>query len=148
MISLISEMTDNKGRRARAGWLFFDADCRFCRTSARWLALFIEPRGFGLAPLQDPRVRTLLNLTGQQLLSEMKLLTREGRVFGGADALLALSREIWWAWPLYALALLPGIKPVLRAGYRWMAAHRSCQGAACGSAAPPDNLPRIQELRR
>ncbi len=29
MISLVSEYTDGKGRHAR-GWLFFDAECKFC----------------------------------------------------------------------------------------------------------------------
>src|SRR5260370_29914703 len=38
MISLCSEMTDSKGRRARAGWLFFDAECAFCVALARRMA--------------------------------------------------------------------------------------------------------------
>ena len=37
MISLVSEYTDGKGRHAR-GWLFFDAECKFCTRIARWLA--------------------------------------------------------------------------------------------------------------
>src|SRR6266446_2996559 len=59
MISLVSEYTDGKGRHAR-GWLFFDAECRFCTRTARWIAPILERRGMALAPLQDPRVGPLL----------------------------------------------------------------------------------------
>jgi len=62
MISLVNEYTDGKGRHAR-GWLFFDADCKFCTRIARWLAPILERRNLGVAPLQDPRVSALLGLT-------------------------------------------------------------------------------------
>ncbi len=131
MISLISELTDTKGRRAPAGWIFYDADCPFCVATARRLASVVELRGFGLAPLQDPRAGALLNLSGAELLAEMKLLTPDGRQFGGADALIRLCRAIWWAWPLYALAQVPGMKPLMRSGYRWFAGRRMCVASAC-----------------
>lgn len=131
MVSLISEITDSKGRRARAGWVFYDAECAFCVATARWLAGVIEPRGYGLAPLQDARVQALLNLPEEGLLSEMKLLTPDGRQFGGADALIHLCRDVWWARPLYALAYVPGVTPLLRAGYRWIAARRACISGKC-----------------
>ena len=131
MISLSSEMTDAKGRRAPNGWIFFDADCAFCTSLARRFAPVLEPRGYGLAPLQDPRVPALLGLPPAQLLLEMRVLTSDGRQFGGADAVLYLARQVWWAWPLYALGKLPGMRRALRAGYRWIAARRSCAASAC-----------------
>ncbi len=70
MISLVSEYTDGKGRHAR-GWLFFDAECRFCTLIARWLAPILEKRGMALAPLQDPRVGALLGLSREELMREM-----------------------------------------------------------------------------
>jgi predicted DCC family thiol-disulfide oxidoreductase YuxK len=132
MISLISEITDAKGRRARAGWIFYDAACPFCVATARRLAHIVEPRGFGLDPLQDPRAAALLNLPTSELLAEMRLVTADGRRFGGADALVRLCREVWWVWPLYALAQLPGAMPLLRRAYRRFAAGRACAGGACG----------------
>jgi predicted DCC family thiol-disulfide oxidoreductase YuxK len=131
MISLISELTDTKGRRARAGWIFYDADCPFCVSTARRLAHIVEPRGFGLDPLQDPRAAALLNLPTSELLAEMRLVTADGRQFGGADALLRLCREVWWAWPLSALAHLPGVMLLLRRAYRRFAARRACAGGSC-----------------
>lgn len=148
MISLSSELTDSKGRRARAGWVFFDAACPFCVATARWLARVIEPRGFALAPLQDPRVAALLNLPPEQLLSELKLLTPEGRQFGGADALLRLCREVWWAWPLYALGWVPGVKPLARAAYRSFAARRACAGGPSRIAPTSGGFTRDETSRR
>jgi predicted DCC family thiol-disulfide oxidoreductase YuxK len=107
MISLISEMTDTKGRHAVRGWVCFDRDCPVCVSLARRFRLPLEKRGFGLAVLQDPRVQTLLALPPQELLREMRVATGDGEIYGGADAVVFLARQIWWAWPLFALAKLP-----------------------------------------
>ncbi len=134
MISLASEFTDGKGRHAR-GWLFFDAECGFCTRIARWLAPILARRGIGVAPLQDARVGALLGLSREELMREMRVLMGDGTQFGGADAAVALAREIWWARPLVCLARVPGAMGILQRGYRWVAARRSCaaeKGNACG----------------
>jgi predicted DCC family thiol-disulfide oxidoreductase YuxK len=130
MISLASEYTDGKGRHAK-GWLFFDAECGFCIRIARWLAPILERRGFGVAPLQDPRVGALLGMTRHDLLLELRFLLSDGAQFGGADAVVAVAREIWWARPLVWLSRLPGALPLLHEGYRWIAERRSCSASAC-----------------
>jgi predicted DCC family thiol-disulfide oxidoreductase YuxK len=126
MISLISELTDAKGRSASRGWVFFDAECSFCSAWARRMRRTLESRGFGLAPLQSPRVRALLNIPEEGLLREMRLLTADGTVLGGADVLLHLARNIWWAWPVFALAHLPGVRRLLASAYRSFARNRNC----------------------
>lgn len=131
MISLISELTDAKGRSAARGWVFFDAGCSFCSAWARHLHGTLTARGFGLAPLQSPRVRALLNLPEHELLREMRLLMPDGNVLGGADALIYLAQNIWWAWPVYALAHLPGMRGLLLSAYRWFAARRHCLASTC-----------------
>jgi len=130
MISLASEFTDGKGRHAR-GWLFFDAECGFCTRIARWLAPILQRRGMGVAPLQDERVGALLGLSKTELMREMRVLLCDGRQYGGADAGVALAREIWWARPLVWLAAIPGVMGWLRALYRATAARRSCAGTNC-----------------
>jgi predicted DCC family thiol-disulfide oxidoreductase YuxK len=135
MISLTSEFTDSKSRHAR-GWLFFDADCAFCVRIVRAVAPILHKRGFALAPLQDPRVGALLGLSNDELLREMRLLLSDNRQFGGADAAVALAREIWWARPLVWLAALPGMMDVLRKGYRRIAARRKCAATSCGALQP------------
>lgn len=132
MISLISEITDRKGRRA-AGWVFYDGECEFCRSLARRFRSTLQKRGFGLAPLQDPRVATLLGLAPNLLLQEMRVLSVEGQVLGGAQAVTFLAGKIWWAWPLHAAAKVPGMRPLLRAAYRWVADRRHCSSCAVGA---------------
>ena len=90
MISLVSEYTDVKGRHAR-GWLFFDAECKFCTRIARWLAPIMERRGMALAPLQDPRVVELLGLAHDDLMKEMQFLLSDGSRYGG-DASVRATR--------------------------------------------------------
>ncbi len=136
MISLASEFTDSKGRHAR-GWLFFDTDCRFCTHIAQWLAPILEWRGLALAPLQDSRVGALLGLSREELLREMRFLLSDGKQFGGADAAVALAREIWWARPLVWLAQIPGMMEAMRHGYHWIAARRSCHAAMCQVSTAP-----------
>lgn len=149
MISLTSEFTDAKGRHAR-GWLFYDRDCGFCIRTAMWLAPALTKRGIAIAPLQDPRVGALLGLSEEDLLVEMRVLLADGAgvgqqtdgrltdgrqssawqsmglEFGGADAVVALAREIWWARPFLWFSKLPGGMSALNAGYRWVASHRKC----------------------
>src|SRR5215471_2343820 len=120
MISLASEYTDGKGRHAR-GWLFFDAQCGFCTRIARRL----EP------------MLLRLGLTHQELLLELKFLLSDGTQRGGAEAVLAVAREIWWARPLVWLSLIPGMMDALHAGYRWIAEQRSCAAASCAAPEVP-----------
>jgi predicted DCC family thiol-disulfide oxidoreductase YuxK len=157
MISLATEFTDAKGRHAR-GWLFYDRDCGFCTRTAVWLAPALMKRGISIAPLQDPRVGELLGLTEKDLLVEMRLLLADdahgGTQFGGADAVVALAREIWWARPFSWLSKLPGGWRALDAGYRWVASHRKCaamqvmtaQGAASQCKAKK-RLPKVSRTK-
>jgi predicted DCC family thiol-disulfide oxidoreductase YuxK len=131
MISLSSEMTDAKGTHAARGWVFFDRDCSICTSLAHRFRRTLETRGFGLAALQDPRVQALLALPPAELLREMRVATCEGQIYGGAEAVIYLARQIWWAWPLYALAKVHGIPRILTSGYRWFADHRKCLNGSC-----------------
>jgi predicted DCC family thiol-disulfide oxidoreductase YuxK len=131
MISLITEMTDSKGRKARAGWVFVDGECGFCMSIARRLRPVLEARGFGIATLQDPRVREQLSLPERELLAELRVLAKDGHQFGGADAIVYLARQVWWAWPLWGIAQAPGMRHVLRFAYRWIAIRRHCLSGAC-----------------
>jgi predicted DCC family thiol-disulfide oxidoreductase YuxK len=133
MISLTSEFTDGKGRHAR-GWLFFDAECKFCSRTARWLLPILKRRGLAVAPLQDPRVGVLLGLTHFELMREMRFLLSDGTQAGGADAAVALAREIWWARPLVWISKLPRMMETLRSAYGWIAARRSCAATVCHAA--------------
>jgi predicted DCC family thiol-disulfide oxidoreductase YuxK len=131
MITLADEFTDRKERSAR-GWLFFDAECGFCTRIARWLAPILRRRGLGVASLQDPRVGSLLGTKREELLTELRFLLSDGTSFGGAHAVVAVAREIWWARPFVWLAAVPGLG-VLDAAYKWIAERRGCASQSCAS---------------
>ena len=139
MISLANEYTDGKGRHAK-GWLFFDADCRFCIRLARWIAPILAHRGMAVAPLQDPRVGALLGMNRESLLMELRFLLSDGKQYGGADAVVAVAREIWWAHPLAWFAKLPGVMKLLHSGYRWVATQRSCAATNHTECAVPPKV--------
>lgn len=130
MISLTSEFTDGKGRHAR-GWLFYDAECVFCTRIARIVAPILKSGGLAMAALQDPRVGALLGLSCAELLREIRFLRSDGKQFGGADAVVAVAREIWWARPLAWLANIPGMMSFLRSLYHRIAIRRSCAAHIC-----------------
>lgn len=132
MISLASEFTDGKGRHAR-GWLFFDAECGFCTRIARWLAPAMQKRGLAVAPLQDPRVAALLGLSPKELLREMRFVLTDGSHTGGADAAVALAKEIGWMRPLVWLSRIPGAMGLMRSGYRRIATKRRCAAMSCAA---------------
>lgn len=124
-----TEIADNNVKIV--GWLFHDGDCRLCRQSARRVAGLLGRRGIELRTLQSPDTTELLGLSGRDLLREMRLLLADVRNLGGADAVVEIARRIWWAWPLWLVSCVPGVKPLLRAVYRIVAANRHCQGGVC-----------------
>ena len=130
MISLTSELTDSKSRHAR-GWLFFDAECEFCTRIARWLAPSMKRHCLAVAPLQDPRVAALLGLSREQLLFAIRFVFEDGSQYSGADALLAVARELWWAHPLVWLSKVPGMMGAMRGTYPWTAQRRKCLAQQC-----------------
>lgn len=130
MISLAAELTDSKGMHAR-GFLFYDAECQFCIKLARWTTPTLNRRNIALAPLQDPRVIALLAIPSGELLRELRLVISGKGQYGGADAVVALAREIWWARPLIWFSKLPGGMDRLRGLYQWVAARRKCAAAHC-----------------
>jgi predicted DCC family thiol-disulfide oxidoreductase YuxK len=109
-------MTVHNATRLR-GWVFYDANCGFCTATAGRFRQILARRGFRVVP--------------SGLWGELRLLTVEGHTRGGADAVLYLARHIWWAWPLWAVARLPGMRRVMHTGYRWIAAHRYCVSDSC-----------------
>jgi predicted DCC family thiol-disulfide oxidoreductase YuxK len=134
-------MTDIKGRHAARGWVCFDRDCRICTSLARRFRHTLEKRGFGLAALQDSRVASLLALPPEQLLREMHIVTGEGEIHSGAKAIVFLARQIWWAWPFFAAAQLPGAMRILDLGYRWFADHRQYASSTCSLARENNERP-------
>ena len=126
MISQLTEVTEPAEAVPFRGWIFYDRDCSFCRELALRFENVFAKRGFHFEPLQQEWVEQRLNLTAAEALEEMRVLTNDGNVFGGADAVIFLTRQLWWAAPLPLLARVPFVHAALHRLYRWVAAHRTC----------------------
>ena len=114
--------------RPVAGWVVHDGACGVCQSLVRLVGPALRHQGFAFETLQAPwmaaRLHISYGIAPEELLKEMRVLTADGRALGGADAIIFLARHIWWLWPLWALAQVPGMNPLLRIGYRWFARHR------------------------
>src|SRR5277367_6740877 len=102
-----------------------------CTGAVARFAPMLRRHHFDLAPLQMPWTQQRLGLKPDAPLVEMKLLTEDGQIYGGADALAQIARRIWWAWPLFALAQIPGTAILLRKIYQRIAANRNCIDNGC-----------------
>jgi predicted DCC family thiol-disulfide oxidoreductase YuxK len=106
------------------GWILYDGGCGFC---FRWVHLWqkvVAPRGFAVKDLQSAYADGTLQISQEKLLDDIRVLTRSGKLESGADACLYVARQIWWAWPFYAIFSLPGFNRLLGWGYRWFNRNR------------------------
>ena len=111
--------------------IYYDDECRFCRDMLRRFGRTLAHRRFTFVPLQSPGAARVLGVSDEHLMDEMRVRLDNGAVFGGASALAAIARRIWWAWPLWVLSCVPGAMPLLDAAYRWIARNRHCLNGAC-----------------
>lgn len=109
---------------AARGWILYDAECRMCRDMMRRFEKTFTSRGFAFVPIQS-------EMKPGERAAEMRVRTADGRLFGGADAVLFLAQFVRWGWPLCWFARLPGAKKLLRRVYREIATRRSCDNGAC-----------------
>ena len=108
--------------------VLYDDACGMCLRTVDRLRPLLEPRGFRFDPFPD----------GVEKI-EMKLRLADGHVIGGADAVVAMARAVWWLRPFTFVTRLPGAMPLLRRGYRKVAANRHCISGACGWTPPTGN---------
>jgi predicted DCC family thiol-disulfide oxidoreductase YuxK len=111
--------------------IYYDDECEFCRGMLRRFGRTLARRRFTFVPLQAPGAARMLGVSDEHLLDEMRVRLDDGVVCGGASALVAIARRIWWAWPLWALSGVPGVMPLLDVAYRRIARHRHCLHGAC-----------------
>jgi len=116
---------------AAQSWVLYDGECPLCTGAAARFAPLLWRYHFDLAPLQTPWVQKRLGLEPNEPLVEMKLLAGDESIYGGAEALAQIARRIWWAWPLFAIAQIPGAMIPFRAIYRRIAVNRNCFNGSC-----------------
>lgn len=106
------------------GWVLYDGTCGICgRWVPKW-APTLERIGLGTAPLQSEWVAAATGIPEAQLLEDLHLVERGGRVLRGAEAYRSLLRRIWWTYPCYLATLVPGLRQLFDFAYRAFATHR------------------------
>lgn len=126
-----AEITKIKEVADLRGWVLYDGHCPFCCRWAERVEKVLTRRGFDLAPLQASWVNECLDVAVPEVPGEMLVLTTDGHLYGGADALLYLARHVWWANPISLLGRLSPLHHLMVKAYRAVAAHRMCLGGAC-----------------
>ena len=109
--------------------LVYDADCGFCR---RWVARWHDRTGdcvaYASSEAAAPRYP---QLTPELLASAVVLLTPDGAVLSGAEAVFTTLSHApsrgwapWGKWRLWAYQRVPGVAPIAETLYRFVARHR------------------------
>lgn len=123
--------------------LVFDGDCGFCRT---WVARWRQALGERVVyePFQTAAAR-FPTIPRSRFRQAVQLILPDGRVFAAAEAVLrslalAPERRGGRRW-LAAYQGVPGARPVLEWGYRWIAEHRPLLGRISNFlyGPPPDD---------
>ena len=108
--------------------LIYDGDCGFCRRSVDLLQRWDREQRIALVPFQDQARVAGFGISLPALAAAMHLILPppDGRVLAGADAIPELLRLLpgkrWLAWGFR----VPGVLPVARRLYAWIARRRHC----------------------
>ena len=105
-----------------------------CRASALWLMRLALAAGtLEILPCRAPtRSERFPQVSEEACLTAMQLVLPDGRVLAGADAVPDLLRRIRGLGWVAALFALPGMRPLARRVYAWIARNR--MRIACGRA--------------
>jgi uncharacterized protein YqjF (DUF2071 family)/predicted DCC family thiol-disulfide oxidoreductase YuxK len=114
------------------GWVLYDAGCGVCSRWVPFWAPTLARLGLAVAPLQEPWVAERLAVPADAALRDIRMLFRDGRQLAGGDVYRYVMRRLWWAYPLYVLAVTPGLRWLFDRAYRAFADHRQRISAACG----------------
>ena len=106
--------------------LIYDGECGLCQEAVALLARWDRKGEVALIPFQDQARVGAFRIPTPALAAAMHLVLPDGRVLAGADAAPELLRLLpGKAW-LATLFRVPGIMPIARRVYAWIAQRRHC----------------------
>jgi predicted DCC family thiol-disulfide oxidoreductase YuxK len=125
--------------RPAADVVIYDGECKFCTASVRKLQRYDRSGRLAFLSLHDPEVgRRWPDLTHDDLMQYMYVVTPEGRKYRGAEAFKYLSTRLPALYWMAPLLYLPGLMPSWQACYRAFAKRRyrwgrieSCDDGSC-----------------
>lgn len=115
-----------RAMRASRATLIYDGSCSFCRDAVDRVRRWDRAGAFDYIPFQDAAGVASFGIPQPALAAAMHLVLPDGRTLAGADAAPEILRRLpgkrWWA----AAFSVPGVVPVARRVYAWIAARRHC----------------------
>ena len=110
----------------RSPTVIYDGECGICRQSVDLLRRWDREQLLRYVPFQDEAAVARFGIALPALAAAMHLVLPDGRVYAGADAAPELLRLLpgkrWLAVPF----AVPGVLPLARRIYAWIAARRRC----------------------
>jgi len=106
--------------------VIYDGACGLCRQAVDLLRRWDREHVLRFVPFQDEAAVAAFGIALPALAAAMHLVLPDGRVYAGADAapeLLRLSPGKGWLAPLFRV---PGVLPLARRAYAWIARRRHC----------------------
>lgn len=118
--------------------VLYDGQCNFCISQVRNLKRLDLSNRLELVSLHDPAVAERYpDLTHDQLMEQMWVISPSGNRYAGAYSLRYLSRLMPMLWPIAPAMHLPGLMPLWGYLYRAIAkrryriAGRNCSEGTC-----------------
>lgn len=121
--------------------VIYDGHCRFCTNQVQKLARWDGKGRLAFLSLHDPEVaKRYPNLSYDDLMKQMYVVTPGGKQYAGAAAFRYLTRRLPWLYVLAPLLHIPFTLPVWQWLYRQVAIRRykiagktgeACDGEAC-----------------
>jgi predicted DCC family thiol-disulfide oxidoreductase YuxK len=114
------------GTERVAPTLIYDGECGICQHAITLLKRWDGEHALQYVPFQDSVAVGRFDLALPALAAAMHLVFPDGHVYAGADAvpeLLRLFPGKRWLAPLFRI---PGVLPVARRIYAWIARRRHC----------------------
>lgn len=106
--------------------LVYDGECGLCEDAVRLVQRWDRAAAFEYIPFQNAARVARFRIALPSLAAAMHVVLPDGRIFAGADAvpeiLRRLPRKKWLALPFR----VPGVLPVARRVYAYVAARRRC----------------------
>lgn len=107
--------------------VLYDGDCGLCSATVRWLRrvdLAGRLRFVDINAEWDRLVGRHPHLDAAACASAMHVIGPGGRITVGFDGFRTIARALVLLWPVVPILYLPGVPPVGRRVYAYVAAHR------------------------
>ena len=114
------------GADERSPTVIYDGECGLCSDAVALLRRWDREHVLQFIPFQDGAAVARFGIALPALAAAMHLVLADGRIFAGADAapeLLRLLPGKRWLAPWFRV---PGVLPVARRVYAWIAARQRC----------------------